>query len=420
MAVPPRRQHPVHSGRAFGRDVRRVERLPRRVPRARLRTGAASSGASSRATPLARWGSCPAGRARHRRRASGYRACAPLAGSVRRACSAVIRKRCCASRRSPWTGSSPTSSLARPGARRAHIRDPSAIGRRGCRGLRQRARESARPVRTRGARVERARRGPYQPLVQHRRSRQRLRRVRRRRDSSNAWTQPLRAAGRCADAPRPCRQHARRMGGPREPARREHGASTRGAGAASRRVDLDWRRCPLACGAAPAFLIITSCRRRMSRGLRGSSPGRPIGIVFSGGGARGFAHIGIVKALREAGIPMDLVGGTSMGAIMGGGVALGWSIEEMTERFRRSFVDVNPLRDYTLPVFSLVDRSQSQYTPAPGVWRRNDRRLAATLLLRLLEPDHRTLRRAPAGNVVALAPRFGCDTRRAAPSDEQR
>ena len=82
--------------------------------------------------------------------------------------------------------------------------------------------------------------------------------------------------------------------------------------------------------------------------------GQATGIVFSGGGARGFAHIGIVKALREAGIPMDLVGGTSMGAIMGGGVALGWSTEEMTERFRRSFVDVNPLRDYTLPIFSLV------------------------------------------------------------------
>jgi len=82
--------------------------------------------------------------------------------------------------------------------------------------------------------------------------------------------------------------------------------------------------------------------------------GQAVGIVFSGGGARGFAHIGILKALREAGIPTDLVGGTSMGAIMGAGVAAGWSIEEMTERFRRSFVDVNPLRDYTLPIFSLV------------------------------------------------------------------
>jgi NTE family protein len=82
--------------------------------------------------------------------------------------------------------------------------------------------------------------------------------------------------------------------------------------------------------------------------------GQALGIVFSGGGARGFAHIGIVKALREAGIPTDLVGGTSMGAIMGAGVAALWSIEEMTERFRRSFVAVNPLRDYTYPIFSLV------------------------------------------------------------------
>jgi NTE family protein len=82
--------------------------------------------------------------------------------------------------------------------------------------------------------------------------------------------------------------------------------------------------------------------------------GHGLGIVFSGGGARGFAHIGIVKALREAGIPADLVGGTSMGAIMGAGVAALWSIEEMTERFRRSFVAVNPLRDYTYPIFSLV------------------------------------------------------------------
>ena len=82
--------------------------------------------------------------------------------------------------------------------------------------------------------------------------------------------------------------------------------------------------------------------------------GRGVGIVLSGGGARGFAHIGVVKALREWGVPIDLAGGTSMGGIMAAGVAMGWSIEEMTERLRRSFVDTNPLRDYTLPVVSLV------------------------------------------------------------------
>ncbi len=82
--------------------------------------------------------------------------------------------------------------------------------------------------------------------------------------------------------------------------------------------------------------------------------GRGVGLVLSGGGARGFAHIGIVKALREARIPIDLVGGTSMGAILGAGVALGWSVDELTERFRASFVDARPLRDYTLPFVSLV------------------------------------------------------------------
>lgn len=81
---------------------------------------------------------------------------------------------------------------------------------------------------------------------------------------------------------------------------------------------------------------------------------RGVGLVLSGGGARGFAHIGIVKALREADIPIDLVGGTSMGAILGAGVSLCWSIDELTDRFRRAFVDGKPLRDYTLPFVSLV------------------------------------------------------------------
>lgn len=82
--------------------------------------------------------------------------------------------------------------------------------------------------------------------------------------------------------------------------------------------------------------------------------GRGVGLVLSGGGARGFAHIGIVKALREAGVPIDLVGGTSMGGILGAGVAQCWSVDELTQRFRRAFVEAKPLRDYTLPFVSLV------------------------------------------------------------------
>jgi NTE family protein len=82
--------------------------------------------------------------------------------------------------------------------------------------------------------------------------------------------------------------------------------------------------------------------------------GHGVGLVLSGGGARGFAHIGVIRALAEAGIPIDVVGGTSIGAIMAAGVAAGWGFDEMRTRFKRSFVDTNPLNDYTLPLVSLV------------------------------------------------------------------
>ena len=81
--------------------------------------------------------------------------------------------------------------------------------------------------------------------------------------------------------------------------------------------------------------------------------GHAVGVVMAGGGARAFTHIGVVKALRASGVPIDLVGGTSMGAIVAAGVAARWTDEELAERFRRSFVDTNPLSDYTLPFVSL-------------------------------------------------------------------
>ena len=82
--------------------------------------------------------------------------------------------------------------------------------------------------------------------------------------------------------------------------------------------------------------------------------GRAVGLVLAGGGARGFAHIGIIKALMEADVPFDHLGGTSMGAIIAAGVAHEWSIEELTERMRTVFVTHNPLNDFTLPLIALV------------------------------------------------------------------
>ncbi len=82
--------------------------------------------------------------------------------------------------------------------------------------------------------------------------------------------------------------------------------------------------------------------------------GRAVGLVLAGGGARGFAHIGVIKALYEAGVPIDHLGGTSMGAIVAAGLALEWDLEQLTERMRACFVTTNPLSDFTVPLIALV------------------------------------------------------------------
>jgi NTE family protein len=81
--------------------------------------------------------------------------------------------------------------------------------------------------------------------------------------------------------------------------------------------------------------------------------GQSIGLVLSGGGARAYAHIGVVRALHEAGVRLDMVGGTSMGAIVAACVAMGWGDEEIEDRIRKAFVESNPLGDYVVPVVSL-------------------------------------------------------------------
>ena len=56
-----------------------------------------------------------------------------------------------------------------------------------------------------------------------------------------------------------------------------------------------------------------------------------VGLVLSGGGAKGAAHIGVLKYIEEAGIPIDYIAGTSMGSIVGGMYALGYSADEILE-----------------------------------------------------------------------------------------
>lgn len=82
--------------------------------------------------------------------------------------------------------------------------------------------------------------------------------------------------------------------------------------------------------------------------------GNAVALVLGGGGARGFAHIGVLRTLREAGIPIDAVGGTSIGSIVAGGIAIGWNDTRMLDVFKAAFVDDHPTDDYTVPVMSLV------------------------------------------------------------------
>ena len=82
--------------------------------------------------------------------------------------------------------------------------------------------------------------------------------------------------------------------------------------------------------------------------------GRSVGLVLGGGGAKGFAHIGVLRALAEAGIPVDMIGGSSMGSIIAGLHALGWGPERMADASKDIFLKQNPFREVTLPLISIV------------------------------------------------------------------
>ena len=80
-----------------------------------------------------------------------------------------------------------------------------------------------------------------------------------------------------------------------------------------------------------------------------TSSGRPsVGLALSGGGAKGAAHIGVLKYLEEIGIPIDCVAGTSMGSIIGGLYSLGYTPDEMAQLIAEM--------DWSLYMSNYVDR----------------------------------------------------------------
>ena len=102
------------------------------------------------------------------------------------------------------------------------------------------------------------------------------------------------------------------------------------AEARSRKQDLS--------GLVLIFLILASFFFQFSS-FSQEIPRKKIGLVLSGGGAKGFAHIGVLKEIEKAGIKIDYIGGTSMGAIIGGLYACGYSANQLDSIFKGTNFD---------------------------------------------------------------------------------
>lgn len=83
--------------------------------------------------------------------------------------------------------------------------------------------------------------------------------------------------------------------------------------------------------------------------------GCAVGVVLAGGGALGCAHLGVIKALQQADIPIDYIGGASAGAAMGGAIARGMTVDETLDQMEAMFIDAKAMKRMTLPLYSLLD-----------------------------------------------------------------
>ncbi len=104
----------------------------------------------------------------------------------------------------------------------------------------------------------------------------------------------------------------------------------------------------LACASALCGALACSAQDS-SAGTAAAAQHPKIALVLSGGGARGFAHIGVLRVLEEMRVPVDMVIGTSMGAVVGGAYAAGRSVKELEDFTRTtawdSLLSDRPARD---------------------------------------------------------------------------
>ena len=115
---------------------------------------------------------------------------------------------------------------------------------------------------------------------------------------------------------------------------------------------------------AVLFLAFFTSLSSFAQDQEGKKP--KIGLVLSGGGAKGFAHIGVLKVLEQAGVKIDYIGGTSMGAVVGGLYASGYNAKQLDSIFSATDFD-DLLSDY-------IPRSSKNFYE-----KRNDEMYAFTL-----------------------------------------
>jgi NTE family protein len=106
----------------------------------------------------------------------------------------------------------------------------------------------------------------------------------------------------------------------------------------------------------PRRTHLTGDLDRLARKLAG----RAVGVVLSGGGARGLAHIGVLAELERAGVVIDRVGGCSMGAMIGALYAQGRDPDEIAAACRGELVRKKPFNDYTVPRTSLIRAQRAE------------------------------------------------------------
>jgi predicted acylesterase/phospholipase RssA/CRP-like cAMP-binding protein len=81
--------------------------------------------------------------------------------------------------------------------------------------------------------------------------------------------------------------------------------------------------------------------------------GRATGLILSGGGARGYVHLGVHRAIEQTRLPIDYIGGSSMGALLGGAIAQGLSYQAIF-KLSAKFANPRALFDYTLPMMAIM------------------------------------------------------------------